>query len=236
MFSEDQLLPLSALQHLMFCERQCALIHIEGLWAENPLTLEGGHLHEKVHAEDAGESRRDLRIARALAVRSLKLGLTGKTDVVEFHRLPEDAPPGGAATLPHLEGRWRPFPVEYKRGRPKRNRCDEVQLCAQALCLEEMLNVSIAAGALFYGQTRRRFDVAFGPDLRSETAAAAARVHVLVDSGVTPPARREPKCEHCSLLQLCLPASDDSKGSVSRYMNAVFGTPASGISTPGGGV
>jgi CRISPR-associated exonuclease Cas4 len=204
-FAEDELLPISALQHLLFCERQCALIHVERLWAENSLTVEGRHLHERVD-EEPGESRGDLRITRGLLVRNLRLGLTGRADVVELHRLPEDAAPDGAM-LPGLPGRWQPFPVEYKRGRPKQHRADEVQLCAQALCLEEMLGARVSAGALFYGQTRRRCDIPFDPDLRALTEAAALRLHRLVGSGVTPPPVREPKCDQCSLLAICMPAA-----------------------------
>ncbi|HYU34929.1 MAG TPA: CRISPR-associated protein Cas4 [Thermoanaerobaculia bacterium] len=189
---EDDLLPLSALQHLLFCERQCALIHIEQIWAENPLTVEGKHLHEQA---DSGfqESRGDLRIARALPLRSLRLGLSGRSDVVEFHRVGE--------------GVWRPFPIEYKRGKPKSHRADEVQLCAQALCLEEMLDVAVPAGALFYGQTRHRLEVTFDTELRRLTEDAAARLHRLIAGGVTPTAVREPKCDQCSLLDICMPAA-----------------------------
>ena len=202
MFTEDELLPLSALQHLLFCERQCALIHVEGLWAENVLTLEGAHLHRKAHG-GPDEQRRDVRVVRSLVLRSLRLGLIGRADAVELRR--------GA------DGEWRPFPVEYKRGRPKRNRCDEVQLCAQALCLEEMLEVTIPAGALFYGMPRRRVEVAFDAALREATEAAAARLHALIRGGTTPAARREPKCARCSLRELCLP---DALGPTraSRYL------------------
>lgn len=189
---EDDLLPLSALQHLLFCERQCALIHLEQIWVDNRLTVEGTHLHEQA---DSGlqESRGDLRITRALPLRSLRLGLSGRSDVVEFHRIEE--------------GSWRPFPIEYKRGRPKSHRADEVQLCAQALCLEEMLEVPVPAGALFYGQTRHRLDVPFDAELRRVTEEAAARLHRLVASGITPKAAREPKCDQCSLLEVCMPAA-----------------------------
>jgi CRISPR-associated exonuclease Cas4 len=192
MFGEDDLLPLSALQHLLFCERQCALIHLEQIWVENSLTVEGRHLHEQA---DSGiqESRGDLRIARALPLRSLRLGLSGKSDVVEFHRIDESA--------------WRPFPVEYKRGRPKSHRADEVQLCAQALCLEEMLGADVPAGALFYGQTRHRLDVPFDAELRRLTEETAARLHRLIAAGITPTATREPKCDQCSLLEICMPAA-----------------------------
>ena len=185
-FSEDDLLPLSALQHLLFCERQCALIHVEQLWAENRLTVEGRHLHERVD-EGPDETRGALRIVRSLPIRSLRLGLTGKADVVEFH----------------ADGRV--VPVEYKRGKPKLDDSDRVQLCAQALCLEEMLGVSIAAGALFYGRPRRRTDVVFHAPLRLRTEESATRLHALIAAGRTPPAVREPKCESCSLLHLCLP-------------------------------
>jgi len=199
MFTEDELLPISALQHLIFCERQCALIHIEQIWSENRLTAEGRILHERVH-EAAAESRGDCRIVRGLRLRSLALGLIGVADVVELHR---DAERGVA--LAGLSGRWRPFPVEYKRGKPKANSCDEVQLCAQAMCLEEMLVCSIADGALFYGTTRRRKDVAFVPALRSMVEDAAARLHKLVASGITPPAQYSKKCDSCSLNDICLP-------------------------------
>ena len=222
MLSEDDLLPLSALQHLRFCERQCALIHVEGLWAENALTVEGSHMHRKVD-QGPDESRGNVRITRGVPLRSLRLGLIGKADAVEFHR--QDG------------GSWRPFPVEYKRGRPKRDRSDEVQLCAQALCLEEMLEAEVPAGALFYGQTRRRMDVAFDAGLREETEAAAVRLHELVRGGVTPRARREPKCERCSLLHLCLPDALGPGRSAVRYLERSLGSlepadPPAGPSAP----
>ena len=151
MFDEDDLLPISGLQHLVFCERQWALIHIEQFWEENRLTAEGRVLHERVH-DTATESRPGVVVARGLRLQSRQLGLTGQADVVEFHRIGDgDA---GGVQLPEREGWWRPFPVEYKRGRPKANACDEVQLCAQALCLEEMFSVAIRSGALFYGTSR----------------------------------------------------------------------------------
>jgi CRISPR-associated exonuclease Cas4 len=203
MYTEDELLPISALQHLLFCERQCALIHLEQLWDENRLTVEGKHLHDRAH-EREDESRGDVRIARGLRLRSLRLGLTGMADVVEFRRGPDDA--------------WEPFPVEYKRGKPKFDHCDAVQLCAQALCLEEMLTVSVPTGALFYGAVRRREDVAFDDALRAHTAQAAARLHALITSGQTPPPAYGPKCKQCSLLNLCMPESMQRGKSVARYL------------------
>jgi len=190
MYLEDDLLPISALQHLLFCERQCALIHIEQVWDENRFTAEGRLMHERVH-EEGGESRGGVRIERGVALRSLGLGLAGKADIVEFHRL--DAGP------------WRPYPVEHKRGKPKPDDCDRVQLCAQALCLEEMLGVVVPAGAIFYGRPRRRLDVAFDAELRKTTGFAALRLHEMVARGLTPPPRDDKRCRSCSLLERCMP-------------------------------
>lgn len=203
MFAEDDLLPLSALQHLLFCERQCALIHIEQVWTENLFTAEGRIMHERV---DSGEhlSRNGVRVETALALRSLRLGLSGKADVVEFHW--------------DGQGVWRPYPVEYKRGKPKLANWDQVQLCAQALCLEEMLHCQVPEGALFYGKPRRRQVVCFDEKLRGETEETAARLHRLVRSGVTPPAHYEKKCDSCSLVQLCLPKVAAKGKSVGRYL------------------
>lgn len=194
-YTDAQLLPISALQHLLFCERQCALIHVERLWAENRLTVEGGRLHRKAHepGKHHGDRRGGVRVARGLELASHRLGLRGVADVVEFR-----GPPGFAEDEP-------PVPVEYKRGRPKRYGADEAQLCAQAMCLEEMLSVRVPAGAIFYGQTRRRLDVAIDAGLRGRTEAAAQRLHEMMAGGITPTARREPKCDRCSLLNLCLP-------------------------------
>lgn len=190
LYQEDELLPLSALQHFVFCERQCALIHIEQVWSENLFTAEGRIMHDRVDTANR-ETRGAVRVEYGVPVRSLKLGLVGKADAVEFRKA-ED-------------GIWRPFPVEYKRGKPKVGDCDKVQLCTQALCLEEMLKVHIPEGALFYGQTRRREDVVFDEKLRRETEDAAGRVRELLASGVTPKAEYSKKCESCSLLNLCLP-------------------------------
>jgi CRISPR-associated exonuclease Cas4 len=216
-FAEADCLPLSALQHLLFCERQCALIHLEGLWAENSLTVEGRHMHEKVDEQGSSQAPGGVRIARGLPIRCLRLGLSGKADAVEFHPVTE-----GGAALTAAPGRWRPFPVEYKHGKPKRDRCDEVQICAQALCLEEMLGVPVPDGALFYGKTRHRLGVTFDAELRKLTEDTAARLRALIESGVTPKAVKQPKCEHCSLLSLCLPEANAPSRSASRYLAAVF--------------
>lgn len=212
MFSEDELLPISALQHLVFCPRQCALIHIEQLWSENVFTAEGRGLHEKVHETEA-ESRPGVRIVRGLRLRSLELGLVGQADVVEFH---DDS---DGAAVPGLPGRYRPFPVEYKRGKPKVDVCDEVQLCAQALCLEEMLSTSIATGALFYGRPRRRKEVELNDVLRQQTRDTAAQLHQLLRNGQTPTATYAKKCESCSLLERCLPQITGIKKNIRHYLS-----------------
>ena len=206
LYDEDDLLPLSGLQHLAFCERQWALIHIEGIWAENRLTVEGRHLHERVHQTES-ETRNGVKTVRGLRLRSLRLGLSGQADVVEFHA---------------GEGAEVPFPVEYKRGRPKPDRSDEVQLCAQALCLEEMLGTSISRGAIFYGQPRRRHEVVFDQNLRGETEALAAAMHRLFDAGLTPVAPYQPKCDNCSLYNWCLPKSIPVKREAKAYLDQIF--------------
>ena len=207
MYSEDDLLPLSGLQHLAFCERQWALIHLEQQWEENRLTAEGRKMHEHAH-EQKEEWREGVRVSRGLAVRSLRLGLAAIVDVVEFR--------------PQAQGPPRPFPIEYKRGRPKPDRCDEVQLCAQALCLEEMVGVDVPSGAIFYGQPRRRTGVNFDGNLRAETEVLAQRLHTLYAARATPQAQYAPKCDRCSLLEVCLPATTGEGRSVARYLkNAI---------------
>jgi CRISPR-associated exonuclease Cas4 len=210
-YSEDDLLPLSGLQHLQFCERQWGLIHIEQVWEENRLTAEGRELHERAH-EGGAESRPGVRIVRGLRLHSLRLGLAGEADVVEFHR------DEGGAAMAGMEGRWRVFPVEYKRGRPKWDRSDEVQLCAQGLCLEEMFGTAVSGGALYYGQQRRRREVAFDGRLRAQTEALARRMQELYRARVTPAAVEEPKCERCSLIDVCLPGALGRRAPVERYL------------------
>lgn len=215
MFPESSLLPLSALQHLAFCERQCALIHIEQAWDENRLTAEGRLLHERVHEQES-ESRGDLYIVRGLKLRSLELGLTGVADVVEFHRVES-----GGIRISGKRGNWQPFPVEYKRGKPKKDSSDKVQICAQALCLEEMLNCRIETGALYYGSQHKRYEVTFGAELRKETGELACRLHALVEAGKTPTAIYEKKCEYCSLVEICMPGEGKGR-SVEKYLDELL--------------
>lgn len=219
MYSEDDLLPLSALQHLVFCERQCALIHVEQMWDENRFTAEGRIMHERVH-EVGGESRGKVRIERGVPLRSLELGLIGKADVVEFHLIqPPSVPAPACDSKHHVEvRRWRPFPVEHKRGKPKPDESDKVQLCAQALCMEEMLEVEVPSGAIFYGRTRRRLDVEFDRSLREETEKAARQLHELIGAGSTPKPVYTKKCKSCSLMDRCLPQVLHKKQSVRGYL------------------
>lgn len=215
-YSEDDLLPISGLPQLVFCERRCALMHVEGVWNENRFTALGRIMHEQVH-EGSTELRDGILITRSLLLRSLRLGLSGIADVVEFHPVEQ-----GGVSLPGRSGLWQPFPVEYKRGKPKWDHSDEVQLCAQAICLEEMLHLSVTAGALYYGEPRRRTPVYIGPELRAETEQLAAQFHELIRQGVTPKAVRESRCRHCSLLDLCLPTPRKTARSASRYLRQMI--------------
>jgi CRISPR-associated exonuclease Cas4 len=205
MYPEADLVPLSALQHYVFCPRQCALIHVEQIWKENLFTAEGRLLHDKA---DSGrvEVRGDVKTVTGLPLRSLRLGLAGKADVVEFHR---------------RKGDWHPFPVEYKRGKPKKHNADAIQLCAQALCLEEMLHMPVTEGALFYGKTRRRLAVSLDTSLRETTTAIAGAVHALLQSGVTPPPVADERCGTCSLAEQCLPGPLVRQGAAGRYLEAL---------------
>ncbi|KRG78312.1 CRISPR-associated protein Cas4 [Stenotrophomonas ginsengisoli] len=186
------LIPISSLQHYLYCPRQCALIHIEQQWAENRQTAEGRLLHQRADMPQS-EKRRGVRTITAMPLLCERLGVTGKADVVEFLR----------------EGQGdeeRAFPVEYKRGRPKSHRADEVQLCAQAMCLEAMLGQPVPSGALFYGKTRRRKDVQFDTTLRQLTHETILATRAMLASGQTPTARYEShRCDACSLIDICQP-------------------------------
>lgn len=214
MYGDDDLLLLSGIQHFSFCRRQWALIHIEQQWAENLLTVQGAQLHTKAH-EAAAEKRGDLLLIRDLPVVSRELGLRGACDVVEFHVHPQGV---------ELKGRYgkagekyHPVPVEYKRGKSKENDADRLQLCAQALCLEEMLVCDIPAGYLFYGETRRREEVAFDDALRSEVLRITGEMHAHYKRGHTPKSKPGKHCRACSLEHICVPALCKNP-SVKNYM------------------
>ena len=200
MTSNEVLVPISALQHMLYCPRQCALIHIERQWAENQFTAEGRILHTRVEAGKR-ETQGTLRIERTVPLQSRRLGVFGFADVVEVHD-------GG-----------RPFPVEYKRGRQKAHRADEVQLCAQAICLEEMTQTPVPAGALFYGKARRRKQVVFDPSLRQLTEKVARDVRAMLILAETPAPEYVPsKCNSCSLESVCQPQKPRKSGHVARWL------------------
>lgn len=199
MYAEEDYLMLSGIQHFSFCRRQWAMIHIEQQWEENVRTTAGELMHKKAHDEGAFEKGGNLLTVRGLRISSRGLGLSGQCDVVEFR---QDA--AGIALFGY-EGKWKPVPVEYKHGAPKEHRADELQLCAQAICLEEMFQTEIASGYLFYGENRRRTQVEFTDSLRDEVRKLSKEMHELFRKGYTPNARPAKQCKACSLENLCVP-------------------------------
>ncbi len=211
-YSDEELLLLSGIQHLAFCPRQWALIHIEQQWEENVKTIEGQHLHERVDDPFLKDSGSELVVWRSVNLISYRLGLTGRADVVEFKRAKT------GIELPGKTGKWTPFPVEYKRGKPKPDERDEVQLCAQAICMEEMFDTTISEGALFYGEIRRRTLVPFSDELRMKVINYADEMHRLFQQGITPAPIFKSHCKSCSLVEICLPKQLNSLKSVSNYL------------------
>lgn len=199
MYGEEDYLMLSGIQHFAFCRKQWAMIHIEQQWAENYRTTAGELMHKKAHDDASFEKRGDLLIIRGMRISSRNLGLSGQCDVVEFHQ------DENGVSLFGYDGKWKPIPVEYKRGTPKENNADELQLCAQAMCLEEMLQVYVQDGYLYYGENRRRSHVDFTDSLREEVRNAAKEMHELFQRGYTPNVKPSKKCKACSLENLCLP-------------------------------
>lgn len=214
-YQEEDLLPLSGIQHMAFCERQWALIHVERQWEENRHTVEGKHLHQRVDDPEFVETRRDTLTLRAFPLASYQLGLIGVADVVELVGTDDEAK--GVAVRGH-SGIWEVYPVEYKRGKPKMDERDEVQLCAQAICLEEMLNTSIECGYLYYGETRHREKVMLTSELREHTRKLAEKMHTLYHSQVTPRAENKKNCRLCSLVDLCMPNLTVKNLSAVKYM------------------
>lgn len=194
-----EMLMLSGIQHFAFCRRQWALIHVEQQWSDNLHTAEGDVFHRRAHDETQTEMRGDTLIVRGLRVQSERLGISGICDVVEFHRCET------GVTLAGREGRFSAYPIEYKKGAPKAHQADELQLCAQAMCLEEMLLCEIPEGSLFYGETRRRVRVPLTQELRAEVTQMLEEMHQYFHRGYTPKVRRHKGCGACSLKELCLP-------------------------------
>lgn len=216
-FAEEDFLMLSGIQHIAFCERQWALIEIEQCWAENVRTVEGKIMHERADDPYDNETRKDLRVVRAMPIISYRLGLRGIADIVEFRRI-ETEDKEKAVRLEGRKGWWCPYPVEYKRGRPKPDVRDEVQLCAQALALEEMFKITIDSGALFYGQTKRREEIQFNADLRKRVYELALKMHELIKEGRTPEAVKGKHCSLCSIIEACQPDLTIHHKSVKAYI------------------
>ena len=211
-YPPEEWLPLSGIQHFLFCRRQWALIHVEGQWQENALTAQGRIMHRRADDPFFTEKRGDVIIARSVPVSSPTLGLSGVCDVVEFTASPE------GVRLPGREGRYMPAPVEYKRGRPKSHQADEAQLCAQAMCLEEMLAVPIPVGYLYYGKTRRRVAVELTQDLRDLVRKIAREMHDYYRRGYTPRVKTTRACRSCSLADICLPKLQGRLPAASKYI------------------
>lgn len=198
-YSEDDYLMLSGIQHFSFCRRQWALIHIENLWADNLRTIEGELMHKNAHDNSYIESRGDVYILRGVSIHSASLGISGQCDVLEYHKSEE------GITLHGKDGLWQPYPIEYKKGEPKDVPADRLQLCAQAMCLEEMLCCDINSGALFYGEIRRRETVEFSDELRNTVRDYLSEMHEYAKKGYTPKVKPTKSCNACSLKELCLP-------------------------------
>ncbi len=215
-YVEDDLLMLSGIQHFFFCERQWALIHIEKQWQENVRTIEGKHIHERADDPFIVETRGDIVISRSVPLSSYKLGLYGIADVIEFVKTNSKG-----ISLKAKDGQWTPIPVEYKRGKPKTDKRDEVQLCAQAICLEEMLNVTIDKGYLFYNTIKRRSEVVLDNELRTLVQNLADRMHLAFEEGKTPKAKFGKHCDLCSMKEICQPKLTSKKKKVKEYIKKV---------------
>lgn len=211
-YKEEEYLQLSGIQHFIFCRRQWALIHLEQQWAENYRTMDGRLMHTNAHDPDFRTHRGRILTVRSVRIHSAKLGLSGECDVIEFHENAE------GVKLARTEGKWLPYPVEYKRGSAKPDSSDEAQLCAQAMCLEEMLCCDIPKGALYYGETRHRQVVEFTAELREQVQFVAEEMHRLYRKGSTPKVKPTKSCNACSLKELCLPKLMRNR-SVASYLH-----------------
>lgn len=198
MFSDDEYIMISSLQHLAFCERQWSLIHIESEWKDNVLTVEGRAMHDHVH-EDGISSKPDARLVRGMRLRNEALGLYGVADLVELRKS------NGGVRIPHSRGRYLPYPVEYKHGQSRPDDADEVQLAAQAMCLEEMFDISVSTGAVFYGKPKRRYEVQITQILRDRVVSLCSRARELISLSARPLARVGKHCGRCSLADICMP-------------------------------
>jgi CRISPR-associated exonuclease Cas4 len=211
-YQPDELLPLSGIQHFCFCRRQWALIHVEMQWQENVLTVEGKIMHTRTNDPYFSEVRDGVITARAMPVASYRLGLSGVCDVVEFYPSPQ------GVKLHGRQGTYLPAPVEYKHGKEKRDRSDEAQLCAQAICLEEMLSIDIPCGYLYYGEIRHRVKLELTHELRDFVDQTAQEMHAYFQRGYTPRVKTSKACKSCSLKDICLPELQENTMSVKKYI------------------
>ncbi|MEG1617138.1 MAG: CRISPR-associated protein Cas4 [Bacteroidales bacterium] len=214
-YKEEDMLMLSGIQHIAFCERQWALIHLEQVWAENHLTVEGDWLHRNVDDSDFIECRKETISLHSVNLVSWQLGLYGISDVIELKRANTQE---SAVTHPSYPGYWHYIPIEYKRGKPKADNRDEVQLCAQAICLEEMYNINIPLGYLYYGETRHRVEIDFNDDLRSAVKEYALKMHELYQKRLIPTANYKASCKSCSLFDICMPKIFSRIESANSYL------------------
>lgn len=214
-YKEEDFLLLSGIQHYAFCQRQWAFIHIEQQWEENYFTVTGNIMHEKAHNKEFSEKRKNVVITRGMPVFSRSMGVRGDCDVIEFHKNPDGIP------LKNYEGFYQPVPVEYKRGKPKEHDADVLQLCAQAICLEEMFVCAVPKGYLYYGEIKRRLEVLFDEELRKKVIYSFERMHQLYDKQYTPKVKTSKSCKSCSLAQLCMPQLNHNK-SVAGYLKQVM--------------
>lgn len=213
-YPEDDMLMLSGIQHFAFCPRQWALIHIDQLWDDNRLTVEGHILHKNVDNSFYRQKSGDIICLRSVNIASKELGLYGLSDVVELHATDKAI---DSITHPKYPGFWIPYPIEYKRGKPKRNNIDAVQLAAQAMCLEEQYGIHISEGALYYGEIRHREIVVFDEALRKEVRELASEMHKVYDSRKIPKSELKAYCKSCSLKGVCMPETSCSL-SASNYL------------------
>ncbi|MCU6710672.1 CRISPR-associated protein Cas4 [Paenibacillus sp. J5C_2022] len=215
--SDDDYLMISGIQHYAFCPRQWALIHIEQQWKENVLTTEGNDVHERVDDDNFDETRKDKRIVRRMPLLSEEYRIRGFADVVEFKRVDLDTP--GTVKLEGRDGCWLVKPIEYKRGKPKSDDRDALQLCAQAMCLEEMMHVEITVGEIYYNEIRRREKIELTTRLRERVIEVIGHMRELYDSAHTPKAVYKNHCKSCSLFTLCKPKwSQDHARSAAYYV------------------
>lgn len=219
MYSEDDYIQLSGIQHFAFCKRQWGLVYLEHQWIENLRTAEGRIVHEHAHDSFCTEKRGNLIISRGIQISSKELGISGECDVVEFHKSDSDS--AQSVYIPEYGGYFRVIPIEYKRGTPKTEEFDRLQLCAQALCLEEMLCVDIPEGCIYYAETKHRQKVEFTDVLKNEVISIVSQIHGYTSKGTTPSAKRTKSCNACSVKDICLPQLEKKKSAKEYIMSAI---------------